>query len=74
MKQGFNSLQAGNSYQTESSGHFKVKSLVEFQFPSSGKLLPNLAEGADKEEIGKQFQFPSSGKLLPNDCNSKGEQ
>ena len=42
------------------------RKLVEFQFPSSGKLLPNMATTHEKALAALEFQFPSSGKLLPN--------
>ena len=85
----FNSLQAGNSYQTRHPPAPKVgsqvsipfkretptklaicvinikSSLSKFQFPSSGKLLPNThIDSIASSTI--EFQFPSSGKLLPN--------
>ena len=41
----FNSLQAGNSYQTVFKRVFEDRGLYKFQFPSSGKLLPNELRG-----------------------------
>ncbi len=62
----FNSLQTGRSFRT-CTCHIDVymTSTDRFQFPSNGKVFPNLV--AVFEELRLiEFQFPSNGKVFPN--------
>ena len=63
---GFNSLQTGNSIQTITDDSSPRRKIGKFQFPSNGKLHPNLFEVAVASMIVVMFQFPSNGKLHPN--------
>ena len=51
-----------------------LKDEILFQFPSSGKLLPNEDNVDNYQNNGLKFQFPSSGKLLPNELKEMGYQ
>ncbi len=65
-RKSFNSLRAGNTFQTRSGDDDGVLRNVSFQFPSSGKYLPNPNRQRTHERQVLKFQFPSSGKYLPN--------
>ena len=43
-----------------------------FQFPSNGKLHPNLGNEESIEIKNSGFQFPSNGKLHPNKLDGQG--
>ena len=57
-KPGFNSLQAGNSYQTIMGVIPHLQGGKKFQFPSSGKLLPNTTKGEAEVFIERPVSIP----------------
>ena len=45
---------------------------VQFQFPSNGKVFPNLEGWEWVPSEQKWFQFPSNGKVFPNSRGNLG--
>ena len=69
----FNSLQSGKSIQTYH-GCIDYTRWVWFQFPSIGKVHPNLNVAPDSTVAVGRFQFPSIGKVHPNPAIEFGKQ